>query len=97
MISSEIFSNGDQAYIKFRIGVLLLITIFKSFTFSGYEDLLKYIQDHRNWNQVEDELRNKGVKALTFYDIVLDYILMDAFEDLDSPPSSVTAVVHNRW
>ncbi|XP_044759269.1 mitoguardin [Coccinella septempunctata] len=63
----------------------------------GYEELLKYIQDHKNWNELEDELRNKGVKALTFYDVVLDYILMDAFEDLESPPSSVTAVVHNRW
>jgi len=34
---------------------------------------------------------------MTFYDVVLDYILMDAFEDLESPPSSVTAVVQNRW
>lgn len=36
-------------------------------------------------------------QALTFYDIVLDYILLDAFEDLASPPSSVLAVVRNRW
>lgn len=34
---------------------------------------------------------------MTFYDVVIDYILMDAFEDLDQPPSSVTAVVQNRW
>lgn len=63
----------------------------------GYEEMLKYIQDPRNWKDLEDELRSKGVKALTFYDIVMDYILMDAFEDLESPPSSVTAVVQNRW
>ncbi|KAL3274460.1 hypothetical protein HHI36_015847 [Cryptolaemus montrouzieri] len=63
----------------------------------GYEEMLKYVQDQRNWNDLEDELRSKGVKALTFYDIVMDYILMDAFEDLESPPSSVTAVVQNRW
>ncbi|KAK9885188.1 hypothetical protein WA026_010695 [Henosepilachna vigintioctopunctata] len=63
----------------------------------GYEEMLKYIQEHKNWNELEDELRSKGVKALTFYDVVLDYILMDAFEDLESPPSSVTAVVQNRW
>lgn len=36
-------------------------------------------------------------QALTFYDVVLDYILLDAFEDLAAPPSSVLAVVRNRW
>ncbi|XP_068902701.1 mitoguardin isoform X1 [Tenebrio molitor] len=63
----------------------------------GYEEMLKYIQEPGNWRELEEELSMKGVKALTFYDVVMDYILMDAFEDLDSPPSSVTAVVQNRW
>lgn len=63
----------------------------------GYEDMLNYLQDDLNWRDLEEELSMKGVKALTFYDVVMDYILMDAFEDLDSPPSSVTAVVQNRW
>lgn len=64
---------------------------------AGYEEILHYIQDPKNWRELEEELSSKGVKALTFYDVVLDYILMDAFEDLDSPPSSVTAVIQNRW
>lgn len=34
---------------------------------------------------------------MSFFDIVLDFILMDAFEDLESPPSSVLAVLRNRW
>nr|CAH7768736.1 unnamed protein product [Callosobruchus chinensis] len=63
----------------------------------GYEEMLRYIQDPGNWRDLEEELSSKGVKALTFYDVVLDYILMDAFEDLESPPSSVTAVIQNRW
>lgn len=37
------------------------------------------------------------VVCMSFYDIVLDFILMDAFEDLESPPSSVLAVLRNRW
>ena len=37
------------------------------------------------------------VKNFTFYDVVLDFILMDAFDDLENPPSSVIAVVNNRW
>ena len=28
---------------------------------------------------------------------MLDYILVDSFEDLESPPSSVLAVMKNRW
>lgn len=63
----------------------------------GYEEMLQYIQDPKNWRDLEEELCARGVKALTFYDVVLDYILMDAFEDLESPPSSVMAVIQNRW
>ena len=63
----------------------------------GYESMLRYLQDGKNWREIEEELSLKRVKALTFYDVVMDYILIDAFEDLASPPSSVTAVVQNRW
>ena len=34
---------------------------------------------------------------MSFFDIVLDFILMDAFEDPENPPSSVLAVLRNRW
>lgn len=33
----------------------------------------------------------------TFYDVVMDFILMDAFDDLARPPSSVVAVAQNRF
>ncbi|XP_076030639.1 mitoguardin isoform X2 [Oratosquilla oratoria] len=62
----------------------------------AYDDMLEYLAEC-DWADVEAELLSRGVKALTFYDVVLDFILMDAFEDLSSPPSSVTAVVQNRW
>uniref|UniRef100_A0A6M2DKV9 Putative mitoguardin n=1 Tax=Xenopsylla cheopis TaxID=163159 RepID=A0A6M2DKV9_XENCH len=63
----------------------------------GYEDMLAYIQNSQNLASMEQELSQKKVKALTFYDVVLDYIIIDAFEDLEAPPSSVVAVVQNRW
>lgn len=59
--------------------------------------MLIFLQERGCWEDVELELSIKGVKAMTFYDVVMDYILMDAFEDLETPPSSVTAVVQNRW
>lgn len=63
----------------------------------AYEEMLLFLQEKDCWEDVEKELSVKGVKAMTFYDVVMDYILMDAFEDLDTPPASVTAVVQNRW
>ena len=34
---------------------------------------------------------------MNVYDIALDFILLDAFTDLENPPSTVVAVLHNRW
>lgn len=59
--------------------------------------MLEFLQELKHWEDVEKELGFKGVKAMTFFDVVMDYILMDAFDDLDNPPSSVTAVIQNRW
>ncbi|GAB6021887.1 hypothetical protein CHUAL_006053 [Chamberlinius hualienensis] len=61
------------------------------------KELLTYVGEDNNWLKIEEELRGRGVKCMTFYDIVLDFIILDAFDDLDSPPSSVTSVVQNRW
>jgi hypothetical protein len=37
------------------------------------------------------------VDQLGFWDVVLDFILIDAFEDLGRPPSAVLAVAKNRF
>lgn len=63
----------------------------------GYETMLSHLQDPINWQRAELELSLRGVKAMTFYDIALDFIILDAFKDLDSPPGSVMAVIQNRF
>lgn len=63
----------------------------------SYEDMLLYTQREETWPITKMELEGRGVVCMNFFDIVLDFILMDAFEDLDSPPSSVVAVLRNRW
>lgn len=63
----------------------------------GYERMLAFMQEPFGWQQAELELSERGVKAMTFYDIVLDFIILDAFKDLESPPGSVMAVVNNRF
>uniref|UniRef100_A0A672L5J3 Mitoguardin-1-like n=1 Tax=Sinocyclocheilus grahami TaxID=75366 RepID=A0A672L5J3_SINGR len=58
---------------------------------------LTYCVQTDHWENTEMELSARGVKHLNFYDIVLDFILMDSFEDLENPPISIQNVVHNRW
>ncbi|XP_056147088.1 mitoguardin 2 [Lampris incognitus] len=63
----------------------------------SYEDMMHFTQREDSWPIIEMELKNRGVVCMNFFDIVLDFILMDAFEDLESPPPSVMAVLGNRW
>uniref|UniRef100_A0A3Q2D3M8 Mitoguardin 2 n=1 Tax=Cyprinodon variegatus TaxID=28743 RepID=A0A3Q2D3M8_CYPVA len=63
----------------------------------SYEDMLLYTQREETWPITKMELEGRGVVCMNFFDVVLDFILMDAFEDLESPPSSVLAVLRNRW
>jgi len=63
----------------------------------SYDAIINWSHDGGNWGLIENELKDRGLRALTFYDIVLDYIFLDAFEDLESPPASVLAVTQNRW
>ncbi|XP_055623027.1 mitoguardin [Toxorhynchites rutilus septentrionalis] len=63
----------------------------------AYESMLEFLQNADNWPAIELELYSCNVKAITFYDVVLDFIILDAFRDLDSPPNSVLAVINNRF
>ncbi|OWF49902.1 mitoguardin 2-like [Mizuhopecten yessoensis] len=63
----------------------------------AFANMMDFVGDVGNWGTIEEELRGRGVKCFSFYDIVLDFILMDAFDDLANPPSSVITVVQNRW
>ena len=34
---------------------------------------------------------------MNVYDVALDFVLLDAFSDLEAPPSTVVAVLQNSW
>lgn len=63
----------------------------------AFAKLMEYVQNSENWPQIEDELKGRKVVSMTFYDIVLDFIIMDSFDDLDRPPSQLITVLGNRW
>jgi len=62
-----------------------------------FDKMIEYCENTDNWSAIDEELSNRGVCCLNFYDIVLDFMIMDSFEDLSTPPSSVVAAVQNRW
>lgn len=66
-------------------------------TLQAYRELVAYLLDSSHSEQIAKELRYKGVVCPTVYDVVIDYVLLDAFDDLSSPPQSIVAVVQNRW
>uniref|UniRef100_A0A8P4KTW6 Mitoguardin 1 n=1 Tax=Dicentrarchus labrax TaxID=13489 RepID=A0A8P4KTW6_DICLA len=62
-----------------------------------FEEMISFLDHTEHWENTEVELATRGVKHLNFYDIVLDFILMDSFEDLENPPISIQNVINNRW
>ncbi|XP_056394745.1 mitoguardin 2 [Hyla sarda] len=63
----------------------------------NYKEMLLYASKEETWPTTQRELEGRGVVCMNFFDITLDFILMDAFEDLENPPTSVIAVLRNRW
>ncbi|XP_062993257.1 mitoguardin 1 [Elgaria multicarinata webbii] len=62
-----------------------------------FDDMISFLEQTDHWANTEIELAACGVKHLNFYDVVLDFILMDSFEDLENPPMSIQNVVNNHW
>lgn len=63
----------------------------------AFDEMIYFLEQINQWETTEMELVARGVKKLNFYDIVIDFMLMDSFEDLDNPPTSIHNVVNNRW
>lgn len=64
---------------------------------AAFDELVDYTLSLDNWKQIKDELTGRGVTHLSFYDVLLDFVLLDAFDDLHTPPYSVATAVQNRW
>nr|XP_020650359.1 mitoguardin 1 [Pogona vitticeps] len=62
-----------------------------------FDEMIFFLEQIDHWANTEMELAACGVKHLNFYDVVLDFILMDSFEDLENPPMSIQNVVNNHW
>lgn len=62
-----------------------------------YHRFIEYVCNKSNHELLSEEIKFRSIPFLNFYDLVIDYIIMDSFEDLDNPPQAIVAVVNNSW
>ncbi|PAA63152.1 hypothetical protein BOX15_Mlig029709g2 [Macrostomum lignano] len=64
---------------------------------AAYRDLLQFLDSPDAPDAIRRDLEPRGVRVFGLYDIAFDYMLLDAFEELASPPPSIVSVLQNRW
>ncbi|KAL6724726.1 hypothetical protein Aduo_019587 [Ancylostoma duodenale] len=63
----------------------------------AFDALIDFFRVESNISQMEEELSGRGVVECGFWDVVLDFILLDSFDDIKSPPSAVYSVTKNYF
>lgn len=64
---------------------------------SAYDRLLDYVADESNHEHIQQEISTRRIPMLSFYDLVIDYIILESLDDLDSPPAMVSSIISNTW
>ncbi|KHJ97997.1 hypothetical protein OESDEN_02028, partial [Oesophagostomum dentatum] len=63
----------------------------------AFDALIDFFHVESNISQMEEELAGRGVVECGFWDVVLDFILLDSFDDIKSPPSAIYSVTKNYF
>ncbi|CAI4227414.1 unnamed protein product [Auanema sp. JU1783] len=63
--------------------------------YEAFDKIMDFFSDDSNLEQMKDELSSRGVREIGFWDVVLDFVLLDSFEDLKQPPSAIYTVTKN--
>ncbi|KAF7997593.1 hypothetical protein HCN44_006164 [Aphidius gifuensis] len=64
---------------------------------TAYDKMLIFLADTNNQKVMQEELGGRGVKCMNFYDVLIDFMLLDAFDEVERPPTSIKAILQNRW
>lgn len=64
---------------------------------NAYHSFLDFIMNEDNYDTIMLEISGRNIAYVSFYDIVLDYMILESFDDLENPSSAVKSVVNNRW
>lgn len=63
----------------------------------AYDQLLDYVADESNHEDIQREIGMRKIPVLSFYDLVVDYIILESLDDLENPPAVVSSIVSNTW
>lgn len=100
---SHILSNEENVNWFTQIGQDILEIVLKhsprdpAACLDAYSDLIKFTTEPGNVEKVETEIAHRKIPSASFYDLVIDYMILESFDDLDNPPSAVMSVANNRW
>eukprot|EP00049_Salpingoeca_infusionum_P023872 m.14254 g.14254 ORF g.14254 m.14254 type:complete len:438 (+) comp6179_c0_seq1:483-1796(+) len=72
------------------------VTAFRA-AFRSLVDWLTMMEETDRLEEVLAEMAPRGVVCLSLYDAVLDFVLLDAFDDMKKLPSSVVNVLKSKW
>ncbi|KFD60913.1 hypothetical protein M514_26902 [Trichuris suis] len=61
----------------------------------AYDRLIDFCKDSQNEHRIASELGERRVPMLSFYDVVSDFIILDAMDEMTHPPGAILAVVRN--
>ena len=67
-----------------------------SFT-EAFREMISFVKVPQNTATINKELNSRNIKIVGFWDVAIDFALLDAFTDLDNLPAPVTMVTQNRW
>uniref|UniRef100_A0A0K0DUI7 Mitoguardin n=1 Tax=Strongyloides stercoralis TaxID=6248 RepID=A0A0K0DUI7_STRER len=65
--------------------------------FDAYDSMIEFLNQPNAEDIMFSELQLRKVPELNLWDVLLDYIVLDAFDDLRKPPSAFMALVKNPF
>ncbi|GMT04330.1 hypothetical protein PENTCL1PPCAC_26504 [Pristionchus entomophagus] len=65
--------------------------------YKAFDDMMEFCGREQNQDMIARELASRGVVVVSFWDVLLDFMLLDAFDDLKNPPSAIFSVTRNYF
>uniref|UniRef100_A0A915DF79 Uncharacterized protein n=1 Tax=Ditylenchus dipsaci TaxID=166011 RepID=A0A915DF79_9BILA len=63
----------------------------------AYDRMMQFLLNEENRPKMEMEMKLRKVEEINLWDVLFDFVVMDAFDDLKKPPSAIVALVTNSW
>ena len=63
----------------------------------AFREMIGFVKNPENTTTIHRELNARNLKVVGFWDVAIDFALLDAFTDLENLPTPVTMVTQNRW